>query len=155
MASEFLWCAGYMAEHVGLDGFVVCVWGAAGPEDPMLPLKSRYNFKGNPKCKGEGGGKWNCFVWYLCKLAAPPCSREPYWVWSFLLQTELESVTWVKKKKNEISWEKDGNQNNSQFWAGVSQWQGETIGILLFFLKYQNASHRHSQAEAVCFTKDQ
>lgn len=57
--------------------------------------------------------------------------------------------------KNEISWEKDGNQNNSQFWAGVSQRQGKTIGILLFFLKYQNASHWHSQAEAVCFTKDQ
>lgn len=152
MASEFLWCAGYMAEHVGLDGFVVCVWGAAGPEDPMLPLKSRYNFKGNPKCKGEGG--WWKMELFCLIFVQTGSSAMFLWALLSLVISTSNWITWVKKK-NEISWEKDGNQNNSQFWAGVSQRQGKTIGILLFFLKYQNASHRHSQAEAVCFTKDQ
>lgn len=26
MASEFLWCTGYMAEHEGLEGFALCVF---------------------------------------------------------------------------------------------------------------------------------
>lgn len=46
----------------------------------MLPLKSRYHFKGNPKCKGgrEGGGGGNgtvlpdiCANWQLNHVLMP------------------------------------------------------------------------------------
>lgn len=96
------------------------------------------------------------FACYLCKLSAQSCSYEPLLNLTICISnwTGREYYISLKKKKKVVPCEYEGNQNNSQIWAEVSQWQDKTIEVLLSFLKYWNVSLQHFQAEAVCFIED-